>query len=39
MRTILIVHRYLGVAIGLVMTLWCLSGFVMMYRGFPAVSA
>ncbi len=39
MRTILIVHRYLGVAIGLIMTLWCLSGFVMMYRGFPAVSA
>ena len=39
MRTILIVHRYLGVTIGLVMTLWCLSGFVMMYRGFPAVSA
>ena len=38
MRTILIVHRYLGVAIGLVMTLWCLSGFVMMYRGYPAVT-
>ena len=38
MRTILIVHRYLGVAIGLIMTLWCLSGFVMMYRGYPAVS-
>ena len=39
MRTILIVHRYLGVAVGLLMTLWCLSGFVMLYRGFPAVSA
>ena len=38
MRTLLIVHRYLGVAVGLVMLLWCLSGFVMMYRGYPAVS-
>ena len=39
MRILLIVHRYLGVAVGLLMTLWCLSGFVMMYRGFPAVTA
>lgn len=38
MRILLIVHRYLGVVIGLVMALWCLSGFVMMYRGFPAVT-
>ena len=38
MRTLLIVHRYLGVVVGLVVTLWCLSGFVMMYRGYPAVS-
>ncbi len=38
MRIILLVHRYLGVAIGLVMTLWCLSGFVMLYRGFPQVT-
>ena len=39
MRTLLIVHRYLGVVVGLVVTLWCLSGFVMMYRGYPAVTA
>ena len=38
MRTLLIVHRYLGVVVGLVVALWCLSGFVMMYRGYPAVS-
>jgi hypothetical protein len=38
MRILLIVHRYLGIVIGLVMALWCLSGFVMMYRGFPAVT-
>lgn len=35
MRLILLLHRYLGVVIGLVMALWCLSGFVMMYQGYP----
>lgn len=35
MRLILVLHRYLGVAVGLLMTLWCLSGFVMMYQGYP----
>ena len=39
MRTMLIVHRYLGVVVGLVMALWCLSGFVMIYRGYPAVTS
>jgi hypothetical protein len=38
MRVILIIHRYLAVAVGLLMTLWCLSGFVMMYQSFPALS-
>lgn len=32
---ILFIHRYLGVAVGLVMTVWCLSGFVMMYQAYP----
>ena len=35
MRPILILHRYLGVVMGLLMTLWCLSGFVMMYQSYP----
>ena len=39
MRTMLIVHRYLGVVVGLVMALWCLSGFVMIYRGYPGVTS
>ena len=39
MRFILMTHRYLAVAVGLLMTLWCLSGFVMMYQDFPEVSA
>ncbi|MEX0740736.1 MAG: PepSY domain-containing protein [Pseudohongiella sp.] len=38
MRIILLIHRYLAVAVGLLMTLWCLSGFVMMYQSFPALS-
>ena len=38
MRFILVVHRYLAVAVGMLMTLWCLSGFVMMYQAFPDVS-
>ncbi|MBN4747378.1 peptidase, partial [Pandoraea nosoerga] len=33
-----VLHRYLGVAVGLVMTVWCLSGFVMMYSGYPRLT-
>lgn len=35
MRAILFLHRYLAVAVGLLLTLWCLSGFVMMYQSYP----
>ena len=35
MKLLLILHRYLGVFVGLIMLMWCLSGFVMMYQGFP----
>lgn len=35
LRTILILHRYVGVVLGVLMTLWCLSGFVMMYQSYP----
>lgn len=38
MRLILLLHRYLAVAIGALMTLWCLSGFVMMYQAYPALT-
>jgi hypothetical protein len=38
LRIILILHRYLGIAVGLLMVLWCLSGFVMMYQGYPRLS-
>ncbi len=28
-------HRYLGIAVGLLMVMWCLSGIVMMYVRYP----
>ena len=34
-RTLLLLHRYLGIAFGLIVALWCLSGFVMMYVQYP----
>ncbi len=34
-RAILILHRWLGVVIGALMTVWCLTGFVMMYVDYP----
>jgi hypothetical protein len=34
-RTSLILHRYLGIGVGLLMLRWFLSGIVMMYVGFP----
>ena len=37
-RAILVLHRYLGVLVGVLMTVWCLSGFVMMYQDYPSVS-
>jgi uncharacterized iron-regulated membrane protein len=36
LRVILFTHRYIAVAVGLLMSLWCLSGFVMMYQDYPA---
>ena len=37
-RLLFLTHRYLGIAVGLVVTLWCLSGFVMMYVQYPELS-
>jgi uncharacterized iron-regulated membrane protein len=38
LRILLFVHRYLAVAVGLLMALWCLSGFVMLYQGYPELT-
>ena len=37
MRVVLLLHRYLGIAVGTLMLLWCLSGLVMMYVSYPAL--
>ena len=34
-RTLAIFHRYLGIAVGVLMLIWFASGIVMMYVGFP----
>jgi hypothetical protein len=33
-----VLHRYLGVALGALMLLWCLSGMVMLFVAYPSVS-
>jgi hypothetical protein len=38
MKSLIITHRYVGVVLGVLMTVWCLSGFVMMYQPYPATS-
>lgn len=38
MRLLFLAHRYLGIAVGLLMAMWCLSGLVMMYVSYPALS-
>ena len=35
-RLLFLTHRYLGIALGLLMVLWCVTGFVMMYVPYPA---
>jgi hypothetical protein len=39
MRQLILAHRYLGMAIGLLMVMWCLSGVVMMYVSYPSLAA
>ena len=37
-RALVILHRYLGIAVGLLMAVWFVSGIVMMYVGFPRLA-
>ena len=39
MRWLFLVHRYLGIAVGALMVMWCISGVVMMYVRYPALDA
>jgi hypothetical protein len=38
-RWLVVAHRYLGIAVGGLMLLWCLSGFVMLFVHWPDVTA
>lgn len=37
MRYLILMHRYLGTAVGVLMLGWCLTGIVMMYVRYPAL--
>jgi hypothetical protein len=39
LRPVLLLHRWLGIIVGALMTVWCLSGFVMMYVDYPRLTA
>jgi uncharacterized iron-regulated membrane protein len=36
-RVLLLLHRYLGIAVGTLMVMWCVSGVVMMYVAYPSL--
>lgn len=36
-RWLFLLHRYLGIAVGVLMAMWCLSGVVMMYVSYPGL--
>lgn len=38
LRLLLIFHRYAAVTVGLLMALWCFSGFVMLYQQYPELT-
>ena len=38
MRALFFIHRYLGIAVGLLMVMWCLSGIIMMYVPYPQLT-
>ena len=37
-RLVFLLHRYLGIALGLVLLVWCVSGIVMMYVQYPELT-
>lgn len=38
MHALFLLHRYLGIALGVLISIWCLSGFVMMYVRYPELT-
>ena len=37
-RFLFLLHRYLGIAVGALMAMWCLTGVVMMYVSYPSLA-
>lgn len=37
-RLLFLLHRYLGIALGLIVSIWCVSGIVMMYVAYPELT-
>jgi hypothetical protein len=37
-KTLIFTHRYIGIAIGWMMLIWCLTGLVMMYAPYPTLA-
>jgi len=38
-RLLFLLHRYLGIGVGLIMLIWTLSGIIMMYQEYPELDA
>jgi len=36
-RALFLLHRYLGIAVGALMAMWCISGVIMMYVAYPSL--
>lgn len=36
-RLVFLAHRYLGIVVGILMVVWCLSGIVLMYVSYPSL--
>jgi hypothetical protein len=37
-RWVILAHRYLGIGVGALMAMWCVSGAVMVFVGYPALA-
>jgi uncharacterized iron-regulated membrane protein len=35
LRFFILLHRYLGIGVGIILVMWCLTGFVMLYVQYP----
>jgi hypothetical protein len=38
LKALFLTHRYLGIFLGVLMVVWCLSGFIMMYKSYPELT-